>query len=282
MNRPAQPGEAQRQQQLLAVLRGDAPPEAISAWLRDGPARTRRGLQAYAANAGALAERALAAAYPTIAELVGAPAFAALARACWRAHPPARGDVAQWGGALPGFIAADPQLAGEPYLADVARLDWAVHSAEQASDAGESAIGLDRLASDDPDALWLHLAAGTALLASQHPVATIWLAHRSRAAERFAPVREAFARGLGEQALVWRQGYQAQVTALPEAAAGFTRAVLAGMSLGQALDGAGPGFAFEPWLLAALQQGWLASVDTQASDHHELPPCATESKFQTP
>ena len=55
-----------------------------------------------------------------------------------------------------------------------------------------------------------------------------------------------------------RQGCMAQVSALPEAAAGFTRAVLVGLSLGQALDGAGPDFAFEPWLLAALQQGWLA------------------------
>ena len=269
MSSPAQPDEAQRQQQLLAVLRGDAPPETVSVWLRDAAARARRGLQAYAANAGALAERALAAAYPTIAELVGAPAFAALARACWRAHPPQRGDVAQWGSALPGFIAADPQLAGEPYLADVARLDWAVHRAEQASDAGEATIGLDRLATDDPDSLWLHLVSGTTLLSSPHPVATIWLAHRSSAAERFAPVREAFTRGAGEQALVWRQGYKAQVTALPEAAAGFTRAVLAGLSLGQALDEAGPDFSFEPWLLAALQQGWLATVDTSALDHQE-------------
>ena len=282
MNDPARPDEAQRQQQLLAVLRGNAPLQAVSAWLRDSAARAQRGLQAYAANAGALAERALSAAYPTIAELVGAASFAALARACWQAHPPLRGDVAQWGDALPGFIAADRQLAGEPYLADVARLDWAVHSAEQASDTGETAIGLDRLASEDPDRLCLHLAAGTALLTSPHPVATIWLAHRSSAAERFAPVREAFARGLAEHALVWRQGYKAQVSALPEAAAGFTRAVLAGLSLGQALDSAGTDFSFEAWLLAALQQGWLASVDTLAFDHQESLPCATKSKFQVP
>ena len=265
-------GETRRQQQLLAVLRGDAPPQAISAWLRDDAPRAQRGLQAYAANAGALAERALSAAYPTIAALVGAPSFAALARACWQAHPPLRGDVAQWGDALPGFIAADPQLAGEPYLADVAALDWAVHTAELASDAGTAASGLDRLATGEPDGLWLHLAAGTALLTSAHPVATIWQAHRSAAADRFAPVRLAFERGAGEHALVWRQGYQAQVSALPEAAAGFTRALLAGLSLGQALDLAGTDFSFEAWLLAALQQGWLASVDTLAFDHQPSRP----------
>lgn len=271
MTAPTAPSEAQRQRQLLAVLRGEAPLDAIGARLRDSAPRARRGLQAYAANAGALAERALSAAFPTIAQLIGEAPFRALARAFWQAHPPVRGDMAQWGHALPGFIAADPQLVDEPYLADVAQLDWAVHQAEQASDLDDTATGLDLLAAEEPDGLWLYLAAGTALLSSAHPVATIWLAHRSTAADRFAPVREAFARGAVEHALVWRQGYQAQVCTQPEAAAGFTRAVLAGLSLGQALDGAGSDFSFEPWLLAALQQGWLASVDTLVLKHLENP-----------
>ena len=282
MSDPAAAEEALRQQRLLAALRGDAPLDTLSAWLRDTAPRARRGLQAYAANAGALAERALAAAFPTLAQLVGVAAFNALARAFWQAHPPVRGDVAQWGDALPGFIATDPQLAGEPSLADVARLDWAVRQAEQAGDAGEPAIGLDRLAAEDADGLWLHLAEGTALLSCADPVATIWLAHRSTAADRFAPVREAFARGVGEHALVWRHGYRAQVSALSDAAAAFTQAVLAGLALGPAMDEAGPDFAFEPWLLTALQQGWLAAVDTQPLDHQEPAPCATQTESQPP
>ena len=282
MSDHAAPDEGLRQRRLLAVVRGDAPPDAISAWLCDSAPRTRRGLQAYAANAGALAERALAAAFPTLAQLVGEASFSALARAFWQAQPPVRGDLAQWGDTLPGFIAADPQLAGEPYLADVARLDWAVHLAEQAGDNEEPILGLEQLASADPDRLWLQPAAGTALVSSRHPVATIWQAHRSTAAGRFAPVREALARGTGEHALVWRQGYRAQVSGLAEAAAGFTQAVLAGLSLGQALDGAGAGFAFDAWLLAALQQGWLASVDSPAFDAQEAPPCDTPSTGQRP
>lgn len=256
----SQATEALRQQRLLAVLRAQAPLDTLSGWLRGPPARAQRGLQAYTANAGALAERALSAAFPTIAELVGAGSFAALARAFWQAQPPERGDVAQWGGALPGFIAAAAQLADEPCLADVARLDWAVHLAELASDADRAAQGLEQLATADPDRLRLQLAPGTALVSSTHPVATIWQAHRSSATDRFAPVRQAFALGAAEHGLVWRQGYRAQVTALPEAAAGFTHAVLAGRSLGQALAGAAPDFDFETWLLAALQQGWIAAA----------------------
>ena len=79
--------EALRQQLLLRTLLGDARPGVVEGWLRGTPARQRRGLQAYQAHAGALAERALIAAFPTVAELVGAESFAALARACWQAWP---------------------------------------------------------------------------------------------------------------------------------------------------------------------------------------------------
>lgn len=264
MTAPALHDEALRQQRLLAVLGGSATLADIAPWLRDSTLRAQRGLQAYAAHAGALAERALAAAFPTTAQLVGEAGFAALARALWRAHPPLLGDVTQWGDALPGFIAASPSLAGEPYLADVARLDWAVHQAEQAGDAGAATTGLELLATADPDRLWLHPAAGTTLLSSGHPVATIWLAHCSTAADRFAPARQALAGGVGEHALVWRRGHRAQVAVLPGLAAGFTRAVLAGQPLGPALEGADPGFAFDAWLVAALQQGWLGSVAERA------------------
>ena len=141
--------EAQRQQALLRVLWRDAPAQALSGWMRT-PQQVPDGLSAYRANAGAHAERALAAAYPTLQLLLGDESFAALARAHWQADPPLRGDLAQWGAGLPAFIADDAQLASEPYLADMARLDWAVHQAEQAADA-QDVQGLPLLA--DVDAL---------------------------------------------------------------------------------------------------------------------------------
>lgn len=263
MTNAAHQHEALRQQWLAAALQGSQPADLSTGWLRDPAAHAARGLQVYAANAGALAERALAAAFPTLTQLVGAESFAGLARAFWRADPPLRGDIAQWGGALPAFVTAAPQLRQEPCLADVARLDWAVHLAEQADDGAGVATGLAQLASTEPALLRLRLAAGTALVVSPYPVASIWLAHRSSAADRFAAVRAAFACGAGEQALVWRDGHHAQVLGLDAPAARFTQAVLSGASLDAALHLAGAHFAFEPWLLAALQQGWLAAVDAQ-------------------
>jgi hypothetical protein len=252
--------EALRQKMLLRALWADARPGVVAGWLRDSPARATRGLQAYRANAGALAERALVAAFPTVAQLVGEDSFASLARALWHAQPPQRGDIGCWGGALPAFIAAAPQLAGEPYLADVARLDWALHRAGLAADR-VAVRGLELLADGDPAALWLRPAAGLSLISSAYPVVSLWQAHRSDAVERFAPVREALAAGRGEQALVWRDGFMATLHALPEADALFVQALLDGRSLASALDRAGVDFAFDGWLLQALQHGWLQAVD---------------------
>ncbi len=265
MNAAAVQKEALRQQMLLRALWADARPGVVAGWLRDAPARTTRGLQAYRANAGALAERALAAAYPTVVQLVGDESFAALARALWFAHPPLRGDIGLWGESLAGFIATAPQLADEPYLPDVARVDWALHRAEQAADR-TAVAGLHLLAEADPEALRLHPADGTALLRSAHPVVSIWQAHRSQAEDRFAPVRQAFAAGRGENALVWRDGFVATLQSVDEDDARFMQALLDGRSLAQALEQAGAAFAFDRWLQQAVPLGWLAAVGTYPAD----------------
>lgn len=264
MNAIALHKEALRQQVLLRALWADDRPAVVAGWLRDAPPRTTRALQAYRANAGALAERALTAALPTVAQLVGAESFAALSRALWCAQPPLRGDIGTWGEGLAEFVAAAPQLADEPYLADIARLDWAVHRAEQAAERNPAA-GLERLAEADPGSLFCQLADGVALLCSDHPVASIWLAHRSAAEDPFATVREAFASGRGENALVWRDGFKAAVLALPVADARFMQGLLDGQALAAALDRAGADFAFDRWLLQALRCGWLRSVEIHAT-----------------
>ena len=57
--------EAERQQRLLGAISRSTAPAALAGWARDS-LRVGRGLQVYQANAGALAERALVAAYPEI------------------------------------------------------------------------------------------------------------------------------------------------------------------------------------------------------------------------
>ena len=260
--------EALRQQLLLRTLWQDGDPAGLDDWLVDAPARQQRGLLAYRINAAASAERALATAYPTVAALVGVDSFGALARDLWRQRAPECGDLGEWGAALPAFIADSESLASEPYLADSARLDWSVHLASRAADGLAAPPVLDALATQPPESLRLRLRPGTHLVASAWPVASIWLAHQPVLAEprgdtdRFADVRAAFAEGCAEQALVWRDAYGVRVEALDAGDAAFTRALLDGATLAAALDAAGDSFAFDRWLVRALQERRMMAVES--------------------
>lgn len=249
--------ELERQQALLRSLW--ARDEGASLAVGEQGARLRRGWQAYQANGGASAERALAARYPTVQALLGEESFAALARAFWQAHPPQRGDLAEFGDALPVFIAASEQLADVPYGADSARLDALVAACERAADVECDTASLALLAETDPAGLTLALVPSVGLLSSAWPVASLWLAHRpgDEAAGHLEAARAALDAGRGEHALVWRDGWRARVRAVGAAEAAWTRALLESRPLSEALQRAGDGFAFESWLLQALQQGVL-------------------------
>ena len=233
---------------------------SLQGWLGDTGERRQRGMQAYQANACASAERALASSFPTVQALMGVESFAAMARAFWHAQPPVRGDLACFGEGLPAFIADSEQLADVPCLADSARLDWLLSAAERAADDTTDVATLKLLAEVDPPLLRLELMPGVAVLASHHPVVSIWRAHQpgEDAAQQWLQARGAAAAGKGETAVVWRSGWRAQALALSDDSARWMQCLLQGATLAAALDGAGEGFAFETWLVLALQHGWLA------------------------
>jgi hypothetical protein len=260
--------EQERQQALLQALWRTSPDAALQPWLQaTAVERAARGLATYRANAGAHAERSLAAAFPTVQALIGDEAFAALARAVWRAHPPERGDMACFGAALPAFLAADGGLPDLPYLLDSARLDWALAQAEAAPDTALDAPSLALLGSVDADRLQARLAPGFAVLRSAYPVVSIWQAHQpvGDAAQALATAQQALREGRGETALVWRQGWKARAEALnDEADARWCEALLQPLSFAAGLDRAGASFDIEHWLPRALQQGWLLGVIERA------------------
>lgn len=252
--------EARRQQLLLRVLWRAADPAALAPWLHQAAPGTARGLLPYRAHAHVLAPRALAAVYPTLQQLLGEASFAALARAHWQHAPPERGDLAHWGERLPAFVAAAPDLAGVHYLADLARLEWAVHGASMAADVTAAPMGLDALALGDASLLRVLPTAGTVLVESTHPIVSIWQAHDD-ARPQLTTVHWAAARV--EPALVWRSGWRVQVAALAADEATCTRQVMNGAPLAMALEAAqavNADFDFQAWLLLQLQRGWLAGA----------------------
>ena len=217
-----------------------------------------RGLKAYQANGRALAERALLAAYPVLAQMLGAESFAALARALWHASPPQRGDMALWGDALAGFVAASPQLTEDPYLADVARLEWALHTCASAADAELQPATLALLGNHDLDALQLQLAPGAAVLRSSWPVVSLVRAHTDDGVT-LSQAATLLRAGQAEDAVVWRQVYRPRLRQAVPGEVALLPKLLQGCSLGVALDDS-PSLDIQAWLTDALQTGLLLAV----------------------
>lgn len=150
---------------------------AIAAALFD-PARAAPGGARFAVhrnNVVAGLVKALGATFPAVRRLVGEPFFGAMAVEFVRARPPASPVLIAWGGAFPGWLADFTPAAGVPYLADVARLEWAWVEAFNAADATPATA--DRLARLDPARLpetRLLPHPSFSLVASRFPIAGLW------------------------------------------------------------------------------------------------------------
>jgi len=229
-----------------------------------------RGLQVYQANRALLAERTLAGTYPVTCQLIGPESFEPLARHFWRQHPPERGDMGQWGAQLPEFLDAAPQLADEPYLGDVARIEWALHCAATAPDAVLDAASSALLTeADDAQPVSLVPSPGTYTLASMYPVVGIINAHLL-GQPTMGEAAELLRQGRGEQALVWRQGFKPRVRTLSRAEYNLITALNKGLALEAALNqavGIEPAFDFNAWLGAAVLTGLITAAAQVASSN---------------
>jgi uncharacterized protein len=194
---------------LLPMLSGDA------------GLNTRR-LALYRGNVVAHAGRALQAAYPVLEQIVGAEFFTGLSRTFWKARPPQSGDWNEYGRAMADFLQDFEPAAAMAYLPDLARLEWCAHAATYAADSPaihEADSPAIKEVQDDP--LTLLRRPGTAVLASQHPVADIWHAHQADASIALADIAWE-----PQGAIVFRKGMAVQVAALPHEQAAALAALI--------------------------------------------------------
>lgn len=252
---------ATQQQALLAALLAVGEDTATKNVAKYVDLTRAGGLKAYKTNGHAAAERALRAAYPVVTQVLGDESLAALARALWHAHPPSQGDLACWGGDLPRFAAVSDQLATEPYLPDLARLEWALHRAAFDADAEADWPSLALLSTQPFESLHLRLAPGTQVLRSAWPVVSLYLAHAEAGAapEALAHAGDKLRASVAEAALVWRPGWQPRVRELDLAEADFVLALQAGASLAEALNAA-PLLDGGGWLPQAVRSGLVLGV----------------------
>jgi hypothetical protein len=221
---------------------------------RGDPDRMARRFALYRGNLTASWDKALTNAYPVLRMLVGAEFLRALAREYGRATPLPEGDLNRFGHALPEFLEAFEPVARYPYLPDVARLEWALHSAHYAADvpallpATLASVGLETL-----DQLKLELHPACTLLESPWDVVGIW--------EAYQPGGPPLPSDLGttSRALVCRPRWRPELVPLTTGELAVLRAVVAGVALGGALEVAAdtdpdfdPGQALPRWLWAGV------------------------------
>jgi len=102
-----------------ALVGDDAP---LAPWLGAGPAP---GLSVYRNTVAKGCADAVAAQFPTLIAVVGEAWLRDAAVLFARAHPPARPSLADYGAGFPDWLADFPPAAEMPWLAGLARIDWA-------------------------------------------------------------------------------------------------------------------------------------------------------------
>jgi len=206
---------------------------------------------------------ALGATFAVVKQLVGAPFFDAAVDAYALAVPSLCGDLNVYGGDFPEFLASYPHARDLPYLADVARLEWAIDAAARAADvAGTPESLLTALANVpaeqgvaqrftlDPSCHFVH---------SGHPVLRIWQVHQPGFAGDMAISSDV----APDYLLVRREGGAVIIERLTPGDHALLRTLNDGSDLGLALDAAvaaEPDFALETTLRARIANRTLAQL----------------------
>jgi hypothetical protein len=157
-----------------AAIFGDTASALSLGILSDGLGVPER-LAVYRNNIFGNYRRVLAATYPVVKRLVGAPFFDAASDQFVRAHPSAHGDVNRYGDEFGPFLGGYAPARELKYLSDVARLEWAIDQAAIADDAALFDLkALAAVPAEKVSSLRFLLHPSARLLASPFPVFHIW------------------------------------------------------------------------------------------------------------
>jgi hypothetical protein len=198
--------------------------------------------------------------YPVVLRLVGEPFFDHLARTYAMQVPSRSGDLHDFGGELGAHLEVLPAARDLPYLADVARLEWAVHRAFHARHAPP--LDPAHLAAVPPERLAdvrLELHPAARLVRSPYPVLTIW-----RVNQPASDGDHAVDLALGaERVLVIRRALEVTLEPLSAPEYAMLDALDAGRSLADALAAAqnvSADFDLEAFLAAHVLGGTLSRL----------------------
>jgi hypothetical protein len=182
---------------------------------------------------------ALAATFPTVQALVGTDFFRGLARAFVAHALPVQPVLTEYGADFPAFIAGYEAARDLPYLADVARLDWALNLAFHAQPGDRlQAADLFAIPAERLPSISIALAAGAVLVSSRYPLDRIWETSQPGAANETVDLNSGAA-----NLIVLRRPDDAAFVSLSAGEAAFMAALAVRMSLERA---AGAAFQADP------------------------------------
>lgn len=205
-----------------------APPGLVS-WNGSDPAQR---FAVYRNNVTTSLIDALSETFPVVRQLVGEGFFRAMAREFVRRSPPRSPVLAWYGDLFADFVAAFPPAAGLPYLADMARLEYARVLAFHAADVAPAALADVAACLAEPvmlPSLRLQLQPSLRLIDSPFAIVSLWGAHQGVGdLATIDPLQP-------ECALVLRNGLSLAVMTVPPAAGRFIAALQSGAALGDAV-----------------------------------------------
>ena len=191
----------------------------------------------------ALAER-----FPICLQLVGDEFFRAMAQCYVRERLPRTPMLFEYGDEFATFVSDFAPARDLAYLADVARLEYAVGQAYHAADAAPLSLDFLRALSHERlDSATAALHPSTQVVASAYPIVSIWRRHMSD--DKMTPLEL----DRGEEALVVRPELAIEVAALPTGGSAFVDALTSGGTFGEAVNAA-TGVAADFELTACLRE----------------------------
>jgi hypothetical protein len=231
---------------LTAIVRGDRIPAAAR-------------LAVYRHHLRHSLTSALAATFPTVQALVGADFFVRLAGDFVSLSLPEQPVLTEYGRGIPSFIANYAPTRGLPYLADVARLDWALNSAFHAGPPHCLAVeDLSAVATERLPSHRMALPDGTCLIDSLYPIDRIWQASQPGSGEGTVDL------DAGACRLVVLPGAPSSFfVSLSDGEAAFLAALSAGHTLEEAAGsalGTDPAFELSKSFARLLQLGTFAAL----------------------
>ena len=207
---------------------------------------------------------ALAATYPVVKRLVGAPFFEAAVDALVGEQPATSGDLNIYGGTFGAFLAAYPPAANLPYLSDVAALEWAQDEANRAAEGemspGDVLAELTIMATVELPAALLTLAPSCRLVESRYPVLRIWQANQ----DDYEGDEQISLDGGPDRLLIRREPDGVTIERIGAGEFAWLGALAAGLSLGEAIEAAqdaDASFDLGTTLRARIEDGSIAGVN---------------------